>query len=563
MRGEYYLNDYMLKNKKLYSLGKLNYNNSPAGSGKSTHIFCEDGLIFNSKAFIKEANECFSNSLENIIYVTDNNMNKENILENYKDITVKWDRKIIEDIEINNSIDTGKVAVLTYAQFANLLKNRWFRQVLSKNVKLIIMDEFHNLFDYANKFDEEANKNYSNIINNIENLAKKTLLITLSATPYYIEEGIKNNKNNNIRKIFNEILNNKDLKNIRRYEEKNIVKTLYPINFIKKMCLYKIPFKALIYVERVETEKKYKELLKKAGYSVEYLCSSKKNNNEQNQLRDYIIKNKKLPKNIDILIINRAYDTGWDLKDEAVKMVIVDSVNPTIITQARNRCRHDLDWFIYKCKNKIKNIERVPYEHDNGKICWCYDVFFYDTEKEFTCNGIRVTRKYNFKPFKFVVDEKFLGVRLTPNRKQEFKKEIIDKYGRKSINETTFKDFKEDLKENGYIVTTIKEGRNKGIYITEIKGDKKMVDKTKELCKQLEAMIGKELYAKEREELIKKINVRRDGKLIKGYKAINEVFEEQNISYKIIAKTDWTKVLENGERNINYGKIYWIIVEND
>ena len=41
MKGSYYLNDYMLKYRKKYEHGMINYNNSHAGSGKSSHVFAE------------------------------------------------------------------------------------------------------------------------------------------------------------------------------------------------------------------------------------------------------------------------------------------------------------------------------------------------------------------------------------------------------------------------------------------------------------------------------------------------------------------------------------------
>lgn len=599
MKGQYYLNDYMLENEIKYECGMINYNNSHAGSGKSTHIFANDGLIFNTKKFIKNNSIGVANTfnpiniygnygynLNKIIYVTDNTMNKDSVLNNYKDITKILDNTFFKDAKEDDfdcNIEKwvkskGRVAIVTYAQFTKIMSKSYLRNFIYDYINLVVMDEFHNLYDYANKFDDKENDsetNYSNIIDNLYPLAKNCLLVCLSATPYYIDNGIEK-LNDNIRMIYNKVLNSKDLEQIRQYEESVIEKTLYPINFIKKLCFTKTKHKVLIYVDKIETAKRYKDLLTKYGYNAEYICTEKKMNDNQIKIKKYIINNNKLPKELDILIINKAYDTGWDCKDEDVQIVIVDCYNPTTVIQARNRVRHDLKLFVFKCKNAIEWTER-EYDVDETGYCsrW-YDITnYYDTLRTWiTVKDKKLMQPYDFEPFKFEVDEKYIGYKLTKELKNEFVNEFVKVYGRSSLDKTSFNEFKEDLEFNDYLVKTFK-GKNNGTYIfrrgKEIRKDsyieiKKEVEKVnnEELYNYLDSIIGKRLYKDDQKQLAINADVRRNGKLLKGYEAINVGLKADNIPFLIsIVETDWERKLENGNKNPMYGKVYWVVTESE
>lgn len=595
MKGNYYLNEYMLKYKKKYEYGMINYNNSHAGSGKSSHIFADDGLIFNTFNFVKEetipeydslrVNKSYGKNLDKIIYITDNIMNKDSILSSYKNITKVLDKNFFRDakeddiiLDFENWIKSkGKVAVVTYAQFTKIMSKDYLRNFIYSYINLLIMDEFHNLFDYSDRFDdreENLETNYKNIIEHLYELSKNCLLVCLSATPYYIENSI-DKMNDNIRMSYNKVLNSKDLELIYQYEENEINKTMYPVNFIKRICFKGLSGKALIYTDKIETAKKYKELLCKYKYKVEYICTQKKMNNDQQAIKKYILDNDgMLPKDLDILIINKAYDTGWNCKDEMVRTVIVDSYNPTIITQARNRVRHDVDLFIFKVKNEIEWIEEKYIVDENGYSSEVYESKnYYDTMKIWKCEKGILKCPYDFPPFKFSLDDKYIGFKLTPELKKEFINEYVKPYGRYSIGEETFSNFKNDLQFNGYIVKTFK-GKNYGTYIfkeneeqrkdlaTEIK---KEVEKAnnEDLYNYLDRIVGKRLYKEEQKQLAINADVRRNGKLLKGYEAINIGLKEDNIPFLIsIVETDWERKLKNGDKNPMYGKVYWIVTES-
>nr|DAY82922.1 MAG TPA: DEAD-like helicase [Caudoviricetes sp.] len=594
MKGSYYLNDYMLKYRKKYEHGMINYNNSHAGSGKSSHVFAEDGLIFNTFNFVKEetipkydsvrVNKNYGKNLNKVIYITDNIMNKDSILTTYKDITKVLDKKFFKEakeddiiIDFENWVKTkGKIAVVTYAQFAKIMSKDYLRKFIYSYINLLVMDEFHNLFDYSDRFDDKevnADRNYKNIIENLYELSKNCLLVCLSATPYYVEAGI-DKMNDNIRMSYNKVLNSKDLEHIYQYEENEINKTMYPVSFIKKICFKGLDGKALIYTDKIETAKKYKKLLVKYGYNADYICTQRKMNEDQEAIKEYILNNDgALPEDLDILIINKAYDTGWNCKDEMVRTVIVDSYNPTIVTQARNRVRHDIDLFVFKVKREIEWIEEKYIVDEQGYSNEVHEIkSYYDTIRIWKCEKGILKLPYNIQPFKFTLNDKYIGFKLTSELKKEFINEYVEPYGRYSIDGETFNKFKNDLLFNGYIVKTFK-GKNYGTYIfkkdqeirkdlaVEIKKEVKKVN-NEELYNYLDGLVGKRLYKEEQKQLAINADVRRNGKLLKGHEPINAGLKADNIPFVIsIVETDWDRKLKDGSKNPMYGKVYWIVTE--
>ena len=65
----------------------------------------------------------------------------------------------------------------------------------------------------------------------------------------------------------------------------------------------------------------------------------------------------------------------------------------------------------------------------------------------------------------------------------------------------------------------------------------------------LDGLIGKSLYKEDQKELAEKLNIRRNGKLLKSISTLNSYFEEENFNYYILAKRT------NSKR-------YWIIIKD-
>ena len=544
MKGKYFLSDYLIhKNIKLEK-GVINLINAPAGSGKTTFVF--NNLVnetykyikFNSgDNNIKDIN--FKNDLNKVLYICDTKMLKDKTLNKYENTTMILKENFFNDIEndeyLINNLKSNRIIVMTYKQLGWCLSIDYMKDFISSNIKLIIMDEFHNLFYYNNKFNSDKDSSYQNIIDNLGELVENNLFIGLTATPYYADKEITTEKYKSLNSIYKPILNNDDIKEIRQYENKLLNKILNPVNEIKWLCLHhgdiiKTKNKILIYSEKIITCNKYKKLLSNAGYKVETLFTEKKLNKEQKLLKKYLIENEKYPDELDIIIVNKAYECGWDIKDNRVQIIIIDSCNPTVITQVRNRCRFDIEKLVCTMK-EVKKVPE-PYKTEDG---------YYRRYIEISNNG-QTYHNYISDNFNidFVLDEKYIGYKILEN-----KKEIIDKYGsydeRKQCNWATFK---KDLVRNGYYIKQI----NKSTYIFKrgypeiikdskeaVKKEKNKKDKT-EVKNYLNKIINKKLIKEEQKELIDKVNIRVNGKQQKSYKKINEGLKNLNLNYVIMPK---------------------------
>lgn len=132
----------------------------------------------------------------------------------------------------------------------------------------------------------------------------------------------------------------------------------------------------------------------------------------------------------------------------------------------------------------------------------------------------------------------------------------------KKINELMFFKCEEDLSE----IQTMKSFGKYGYceYIKTLFGVEfyNMIEKqnkVNELEKYLDSIVGKRLFKSEQRELAKKINIKKDGKLLKSYGSLNAYFLEDNINYIIKSDIDWIRKLENGLNNSHYSKIYWTV----
>ena len=77
-------------------------------------------------------------------------------------------------------------------------------------------------------------------------------------------------------------------------------------------------------------------------------------NNEQLITNAQLIETGYLREPYNVLIINRATETGVNIYDEDMNLVIVNTVNVTQQEQVRGRVRHDIDLIVLKDKDMSK-----------------------------------------------------------------------------------------------------------------------------------------------------------------------------------------------------------------
>ena len=538
MEKDLYLTEAMKLYKKKFKNNSLNIINSHAGSGKTNFIFNE--FLNNTCNYADCIKEPYINDLGSILYICDTVMLKESVLNDNKDITKVLEKNDLKRVmDSNNLQKNNKIIVITYNSLGFLLKNESSRYIINKYFKCIIMDEIHNLFKYHYRYKEKENTFYNDLINNLNTLIrnKNIIIIGMTATPFNMYYSMEQCDIC----AWNTMFNYHELKTIKRYKAEDHIFCKYPINIIKWFAIESEQFKktfnkGLIYTNTISIAKKYKQILIDGGLKAEYLCSlnSNKMNDTQKMIRKFVIENKRLPDNIDILIINGAYETGWNLENDTneIQFIMIDTSYYNTQVQARNRVRHDISLLYTK---EIVDKDGIPYEKDKYKNLQLFDEY----------------KIYNPVVEEFI-DKSYINKKLTKEDKQY----LVNTYGSIPYNKSkaTWQTFKRNINEN--TVFKVVTGR-KGTYIIDkndtlkdiLKRGNKM-NNDSELIKYLKSIETIPLDKDMRIELINKINCKVDGHLQKSNKKLNSYFVLNDIPFKIDSK----RLTINNKQST-----YWIV----
>ena len=578
------LTEAMEQYNKKFKKGAINLINAHAGAGKSYFVF--NSLIDNTYKFVEELEhgDNWSNQLNRILYVCDTSMLQDSTLaENKKAIKLK-NGSLIEARDKGGNIKGG-IKVLTYSKLGALLKSQSCNNIILNNFKCIIFDEIQNLFTYCNKYNVDRVTNtytdgtYTTVLDNLKDISKNVLCIGLSATPGAIHRFREINNDFDfgcIRTIFNK----QELATIRSSNFKPIY-TNCIMNQVKTLNYSKLNGRKIyINTNTIKKSKEYKKYFESVGLKAEWLCSINngevvknidENGNEieefipamtkyQLSLRDRLLNGideqgtskGTLPDDLDVIIVNSGYETGWNLKDNKVQICFIDNINEDYQVQARNRIRHDIDILIVK--GLYDNDGIVLEKGQYGKLI----------EKKTLIDSGRYRTYKIIVPTIKDIDEKYIGIKLD----SKLKKELVYKYAVKGLNTSVnFKSLSADLIKKGYIVKSYK---NDGTYIfkdgIEVKRDSKKEVKKMEVNNNkcalemyLANLVGVKLFDKEQVELqnyitsdfTTMINKLTKGKGNCGYKVINKLFVAFDIPY----------IIEKSSKRFN-GKWYWLVKNN-
>jgi hypothetical protein len=120
---------------------------------------------------------------------------------------------------------------------------------------------------------------------------------------------------------------------------------------------------------------------------------------EQLTVRDTILKTEHIPEDIDILLINAAYETSINIRNEDFKIVIIHSGNPDVQIQVRGRLRHDIDTLYIHDKAHEHIIDYFPEEY--------YDRMLFQKDKDELAARLGMTNEDN-RPIKWPTIKKKL-----------------------------------------------------------------------------------------------------------------------------------------------------------
>lgn len=318
-----YLADYIIMHH--YNIRQNTFIIAPTGSGKTYYIL----------DVLTPGHKC--------LYLCDNNNLKRAVLKHPN--TVEYGvLNANADVEVATYKQFGKEAIYRTRDFIN-------------QYDYVIADEVHNLIDYS-KFskDTDLSRAIDALVQNYEN----TKIVFFTATPYYLDC---------IKTEYSFFLNNfkvwdfSKVKEIKRYTNKRraYISSMYQIKFVleeyKEAFMYN-NWKCLIYTPKVTDMHKIEQIVIDKGLNPILLWSTSRTeepmNNEQLITNAQLIETGYLKEPYNVLIINRATETGVNIYDEDMNLVIVNTVNVTQQIQVRGRVRHDIDLIVLKDKDMTK-----------------------------------------------------------------------------------------------------------------------------------------------------------------------------------------------------------------
>ena len=360
-RREEQLQDWKLQNgykaryvSELASYGKIldgiiNLIESPCGTGKTT--FFVDQVVKKAR------------NRERIVYLVDTSVLEESLLSKYEEYlkpynpSIKQTMIFDEDnipkhgfgIKYEDDKEKDNRAIcMTYAKFASVLKYSNDDNFLAQ-IKFLCCDEVHNLAKYIGYDMQLGNKKEETVLYQaLEKIVKytdqgtfKTLFMT--ATPYRITKLLKESFNYQCNKIVSE-------NELRGYLFRNQKVYTNIDNVINELRKNDLPEdnKILMYIETIKKSIEVKEKFQANGFNVATLWSinnEKEMDNLSKKVREHIIEHEEIPEYVDVVIINAAYETGYNIFDKYnnAQTVIVHSRNSEVITQVRGRIRHDIN----------------------------------------------------------------------------------------------------------------------------------------------------------------------------------------------------------------------------
>lgn len=266
-------------------------------------------------------------------------------------------------------INDKSVSVMTYSEFG---EKYCFNDDEVYGMSAIFCDDVHSLFESLLKTDT-----YS------FGAAVRLLFFSLpeSVTCFYftssfekIEQFIRVEEKESVMdnvKMFDysndkEIYRNYNL-DCARYSSNKDLRVLLsnPQNEILKEIKSNIK-KGFIYTERINRQEEIQDILKEIGFTSISLCNGNDENSiSSEQLSNYeeILNTGIIPNKYDFLIFDKKMRDVWNLKDERVDLVILDTLSVTGKIQARGRFDGDVSLLIEKKESADKKtIESIIFD---------------------------------------------------------------------------------------------------------------------------------------------------------------------------------------------------------
>lgn len=491
---------------------------SPMGSGKS--YFCKNTLY----SIAKEANG-------KILML----IHRSNCVEQFK-----------YEIEIDGKVNVIEVRTYQALEYHKLHNTK--NQIDLSKYQFIVCDEFHYFFEDS-KFNNKTAVSFKMIMAN-----KESVHVFMSATG----DGMANYMKSYTKK--NELPKPVEYKIPFDYSFIKKLNFFYKEETIEQILKNRIAKgeKGIFFIYKAEDA--YKLYKKYKDYCV-FNCSA--NNKTYYQYVD-----KEKIKNILInqrfeeqfLITTACFDAGINIIDREVKHIVLDIVDTGSLIQCigRKRIQDDEDKVNVYIK-AMNNQKLAGFKRSTEEKVQMAEYF-----QKNDCSVEKLIERYPM--------QNDLNNILYDDLAYDSNGEIIPNTYRKSINELMYFKKKNDIADYSTMMKSGKFGYCK--YMANLLGayDEKagsytysMIKEDYELETYLARLVKEDtvfLQLKDRAELIKKINAKQDGKLLKKAATLNQVLEERELDFRI-KEFETTRMIQdtNGEPKKKKYKNAWKIVK--
>lgn len=357
---------------------------APTGSGKS-HLI-ETQLIPN---YVNDGDTVFylvsTTSLKDSVCPKDSAERielaypKEKL--NEKGELVKQDPKSLGFYTSGNEESFGdvdyRVHVMTYAEFGRVI------EIDSEDVDpspLIICDEIHSAQNYR-----QINRDI-HLSHAIRYLFKKhegQTIYYFTATREHLDK-LNENTPNQLKNVttfdYREHPEIRKFVWLRRYEFNHLEQIRKHLVAGLKGAEY-YGYKTLAFTAKIKQMEVMEQIFKEEGYNPLLLWSVNSDIDmtpHQIEMRRLLLSTKLIPSPYNVLIINGGMQEGWDLKDDSVRMAVINSTNETEVIQSVGRIRGDITTLVQRTNEKTeyetaqipdKYIEKVLTSEHKGLLC--------------------------------------------------------------------------------------------------------------------------------------------------------------------------------------------------
>lgn len=284
------------------------------------------------------------------------------------------------------------VTVMTYMKFAVSLFNR---EIDIDEFEVVICDEVHNLIDYQGMDD---NKYLFLAINELFR-EHETKIYYFTATPFNVDKFFEKHPNVGLKIEPLDFTNNKE---IMQYVALSVVdftsyKQVPTILNRNRLAIDKYGYKTLVYTRNISTMIEIERDLSCNDYTT--ICIWSEHNEEypmseeQLRVKNHLLSTGELLAPYDVLIINRATETGVNITDERMMYCVINTTNVTEQIQARGRIRHDI--IELRLKKKHTNV----YNNIKLGVQWL-DTYLTKVDKDALVEELNMFDNFN-RPMKW------------------------------------------------------------------------------------------------------------------------------------------------------------------